>query len=216
MEGTFKCPKPLCCSSTLSLQKEGHPRDRGNFSFPGCGESIPPTPREGPGGESFVFEKISIKAQFPQSLGHEAQFDSHSQAPLLLPQCRSLWFEDVMPPHASPAKPLGLQWSQVRVTPHLLPLLRDVTHPGWTPALPLRGYVCSSAGTTFTVVFTKVIEATLVTRGLLCKHRDLVIRHLSHLGLRVNWEKSKLMQTMQTISFLCIWIWTWSTRRRVS
>ncbi|KAL0181256.1 hypothetical protein M9458_023662, partial [Cirrhinus mrigala] len=29
------------------------------------------------------------------------------------------------------------------------------------------------------------------SRDLLCQHRDLVLRHLSHLGLRVNWEKSK-------------------------
>ncbi len=35
----------------------------------------------------------------------------------------------------------------------------------------------------------------------LCAHRDLVLKHLSLLGLRVNWEKSKLMPT-QRISFL--------------
>ncbi len=71
-------------------------------------------------------------------------------------------------------------------------------------------------------VFTKVVEAALVPlreRGVcilnylddwlilaqscdqLCAHRDLVLRHLSRLGLRVNWEKSKLMPT-QRISFL--------------
>ncbi len=35
----------------------------------------------------------------------------------------------------------------------------------------------------------------------LCEHRDLVLSHLSQLGLRVNWEKSKLLP-MQRISFL--------------
>ncbi len=35
----------------------------------------------------------------------------------------------------------------------------------------------------------------------LCAHRDLVLKHLSLLGLWVNWEKSKLMPT-QRISFL--------------
>ncbi len=71
-------------------------------------------------------------------------------------------------------------------------------------------------------VFTKVTEAALVplrergvrilnylddwfilaqSREQLCAHRDLVLRHLSQLGLRVNWEKSKLVPT-QRISFL--------------
>ncbi|KAI2664149.1 ORF V: Enzymatic polyprotein [Labeo rohita] len=71
-------------------------------------------------------------------------------------------------------------------------------------------------------VFTKVTEAALSplwrmgirilnylddwlliahSRDLLCKHRDLVLRHLSHLGLQVNWEKSKL-SPVQRISFL--------------
>ncbi len=35
----------------------------------------------------------------------------------------------------------------------------------------------------------------------LCEHRDLVLLHLSQLGLWVNWEKSKLLPT-QRISFL--------------
>ncbi|KAL0196780.1 hypothetical protein M9458_005320 [Cirrhinus mrigala] len=39
------------------------------------------------------------------------------------------------------------------------------------------------------------------SRDLLCEHRDLVLQHLSHLGLRVNREKSKL-SPMQRISFL--------------
>ncbi|KAL0188924.1 hypothetical protein M9458_016023, partial [Cirrhinus mrigala] len=39
------------------------------------------------------------------------------------------------------------------------------------------------------------------SRDLLCEHRDLVLRHLSLLGLQVNWEKSKL-SSVQSISFL--------------
>ncbi len=39
------------------------------------------------------------------------------------------------------------------------------------------------------------------SREQLCDHRDLVLRHLSQLGLRVNWEKSKLSPA-QIISFL--------------
>ncbi|KAL1259013.1 hypothetical protein QQF64_009590, partial [Cirrhinus molitorella] len=71
-------------------------------------------------------------------------------------------------------------------------------------------------------VFTKVAEGTLSplwqkgirilnylddwliiahSRDQLCEHRDLVLRHLSQLGLRVNREKSKL-SPVQSISFL--------------
>ncbi|KAL0196868.1 hypothetical protein M9458_005408, partial [Cirrhinus mrigala] len=39
------------------------------------------------------------------------------------------------------------------------------------------------------------------SRDLLCEHRDLVLRHLGHLGIQVNWEKSKL-SPVQSISFL--------------
>ncbi len=71
-------------------------------------------------------------------------------------------------------------------------------------------------------VFTKVVEAALVplreagirilnylddwlilaqSRALLCEHRDMVLSHLSRLGLQVNREKSKLSPS-QRISFL--------------
>ncbi len=71
-------------------------------------------------------------------------------------------------------------------------------------------------------VFTKVVEGALAplrevsirilnyiddwiiltqSREQLCDHRDLVLRHLNQLGLRVNWEKSKL-SPVQRISFL--------------
>ncbi len=73
-------------------------------------------------------------------------------------------------------------------------------------------------------VFTKVVEAALVplreagirilnylddwlilaqSRALLCEHRDMVLSHLSRLGLQVNREKSKLSPT-QRISFLSL------------
>ncbi len=38
------------------------------------------------------------------------------------------------------------------------------------------------------------------SRDKLCEHRDLMLRHLIQLGVRVNWEKSKLSPT-QRISF---------------
>ncbi len=73
-------------------------------------------------------------------------------------------------------------------------------------------------------VFTKVVEGALTplrevgvrilnylddwlilaqSREQLCDHRDLVLRHISQLGLRVNLEKSKL-SPVQIISFLCV------------
>ncbi len=77
-------------------------------------------------------------------------------------------------------------------------------------------------------VFTKVMEVALVPlrkRGMrvlnylddwlilaksheqLCAHRDLVLRHLSQLGLWVNWEKSNLFSA---------WSWIRSTRIHAS
>ncbi|XDV37836.1 hypothetical protein PO909_007375 [Leuciscus waleckii] len=80
-------------------------------------------------------------------------------------------------------------------------------------------------------VFTKVAEVAIVPmreqgvrilnylddwlilahfRDVLCDHRDMVLRHLSRLGLQVNWDKSKLCP-MQRISYL-VWNWTRSPR----
>ncbi|XP_051745764.1 uncharacterized protein LOC127510229 [Ctenopharyngodon idella] len=71
-------------------------------------------------------------------------------------------------------------------------------------------------------IFTKVAEVAIVplkeqgvrilnylgdwlilasSREQLCEHRDMVLAHLSRLGLRVNWDKSKLAP-MQRISYL--------------
>ncbi len=95
------------------------------------------------------------------------------------------------------------------------------------PAFRVRGTGVSVQGPALRAapsprVFTKVGEAALVplreqgvrilnylddwlilaqSRKQLSAHRDLVLKHLSLLGLRVNWEKSKLVPT-QRISFL--------------
>ncbi len=47
---------------------------------------------------------------------------------------------------------------------------------------------------------SSTVSSMARTREQLCDHRDLVLRHLSQLGLRVNWEKSKLSPA-QRISF---------------
>lgn len=61
-------------------------------------------------------------------------------------------------------------------------------------------------------VFMKITEVALIplreqgvcilaqSQDQLCEHRDLVLRHLSLLGLQVNWEESKI-SSMQRISF---------------
>lgn len=48
---------------------------------------------------------------------------------------------------------------------------------------------------------SSTVSSMARAREQLCDHRDLVLRHLSQLGLRVNWEKSKLSPA-QRISFL--------------
>ncbi len=48
---------------------------------------------------------------------------------------------------------------------------------------------------------SSTVSSMARAREQLCDHRDLVLRHLSQLGLRVNWEKSKLSPA-QIISFL--------------
>ncbi len=58
--------------------------------------------------------------------------------------------------------------------------------------LPLYGKWASGSST---------VSSMARAREQLCDHRDLVLRHLSQLGLRVNWEKSKLSPA-QRISFL--------------
>ncbi len=85
-------------------------------------------------------------------------------------------------------------------------------------------------------VFTKVVEGALTplqevgvrilnylddwlilaqSREQLGDHRDLVLRHLSHLGLRVNWEKSKL-SPVQRISFLGVELDSVSMKARLT
>ncbi|KAL0169213.1 hypothetical protein M9458_033809, partial [Cirrhinus mrigala] len=85
-------------------------------------------------------------------------------------------------------------------------------------------------------VFTKVAEAALSplremgicildylddwlilahSWDLVCAHRDMVLKHLAQLGLRVNWEKSKLSPT-QRISFLGVELDSVSMSARLS
>ncbi|KAI2659532.1 ORF V: Enzymatic polyprotein [Labeo rohita] len=85
-------------------------------------------------------------------------------------------------------------------------------------------------------VFTKVAEAALSplremgirilnylddwlilahSWDLVCVHRDMVLNHLAQLGLRVNWEKSKLSPA-QRISFLGVELDSVSTSARLS
>ncbi|PTA42303.1 hypothetical protein C8054_31450 [Micromonospora sp. RP3T] len=57
------------------------------------------------------------------------------------------------------------------------------------------------------------------SRGSVCILRNVVLNHLAQLGLRVNWEKSKLSPT-QRISFLCMELdsveqTAWLTQERV-
>ncbi len=80
-------------------------------------------------------------------------------------------------------------------------------------------------------VFTKVAEAALVPlreQGVRilnylddwlilaqsCEHRDLVLSHLSQLGLRVNWEKNKFLRCRGSLSRYGVWIR--SIRQRAS
>ncbi|KAL0180328.1 hypothetical protein M9458_025770, partial [Cirrhinus mrigala] len=85
-------------------------------------------------------------------------------------------------------------------------------------------------------VFTKVAEAGLAplrevgirilnylddwlilahSRDIVCTHRDVVLNHLARLGLRVNWEKSKV-SPVQCISFLGVELDSVSMTARLS
>ncbi len=50
---------------------------------------------------------------------------------------------------------------------------------------------------------SSTVSSMARTREQLCDHRDLVLRHLSQLGLRVNWEKSKL--SLRRESLFLVW-----------
>ncbi len=106
---------------------------------------------------------------------------------------------------------------QVSILPRHRPFLR-FAFEGWAYQNKVLPFGLSLSPR----VFTKVAEAALVPlreQGVrilnylddwlilaqswdkLCEHRDLVLSHLSQLGLQVNWEKSKL-SPVQRISFL--------------
>ncbi len=65
------------------------------------------------------------------------------------------------------------------------------------PLSPWENKVCAFSTASTTGSYSHSL------RRQLSAHRDLVLKHLSLLGLRVNWEKSKLVPT-QRISFLCM------------
>ncbi|KAI2653744.1 ORF V: Enzymatic polyprotein [Labeo rohita] len=86
------------------------------------------------------------------------------------------------------------------------------------------------------LIFTKIAEAALTplreivadadahlddwlilahSLELVCTHREVVLNHLAQLGLRVNWEKSKL-SPVQRISFLCVELDSISMSARLS
>ncbi len=85
----------------------------------------------------------------------------------------------------------GLAW-QYRVLPFGLSLSPVSSRRSRRAPLPRYGKWASGSST---------VSSMACAREQLCDHRDLVLRHLSQLGLRVNWEKSKLSPA-QIISFL--------------
>ncbi len=74
------------------------------------------------------------------------------------------------------------------------PPLRSLPVPPCLHEGPLPRYGKWASG-------SSTVSSMAHAREQLCDHRDLVLRHLSQLGLRVNWEKSKLSPA-QRISFL--------------
>ncbi len=62
---------------------------------------------------------------------------------------------------------------------------------------------------------SSTVSSMARTQEQLCDHRDLVLRHLSQLGLRVNWEKSKLSPA-QRISFLGVELDSVSMKARLT
>ncbi len=115
---------------------------------------------------------------------------------------------------------IGLQWSTWRMLTFMFRSFRDTdrsyglrprvghgstgSSPSGSPcppvssrrsrSVPLPRYGKWASG-------SSTVSSMARTREQLCDHRDLVLRHLSQLGLRVNWEKSKLSPA-QIISFL--------------
>lgn len=93
----------------------GNPEMEESLCLSRGGDSTTSSPRGGPGGESFVSicfhsstgsmaHNVSMKDQFPQPLGHTGCSLAVSNAapprflphPLLLPQAKSLYFEDTL------------------------------------------------------------------------------------------------------------------------
>ncbi len=186
--------------------------------WPGDGDRTTPSPGGGPGGESFVsfcfcsvwvtdINKTSIKERFPQSLGLKRRrvvyHASRDHFPSLSPG--SGWLPKSTPP--------AHLWNQARAVALKFPL-QVVTRRAVTSLKPGSCVSTHTRRNQVSVTLHTQTPAPAITgQGVtgrlilaqscrqLCAHRDLVLKHLSLLGLRVNWEKSKLMPT-QRISFL--------------
>ncbi|CAM4674661.1 unnamed protein product [Leuciscus chuanchicus] len=74
----------------------------------------------------------------------------------------------------------------------------------WTVSVPPRLYEARGGGHFSLENYLNYLDDWLIlaqSREQLCEHRDLLLQHISLLGLQVNWEKSKL-SPRQSISFL--------------
>ncbi len=148
--------------------------------------------------------------------GHDTQ-SPHSRPALLSPVGSRVRSEDAMPSPAPPAQP----WSQVSVAPHTQTPLRDALPsesgtcaPHCCPTEMKSGFyspyfiVPKKGGGLRPILDLRVLNRALhklpfgmlMQRRMLCEYRDMVLCHLSRLGLQVNWEKSKF--SVQRIYFL--------------
>ncbi len=60
---------------------------------------------------------------------------------------------------------------------------------------PLENRACAFSTTSEWIILAQ-------SQDQLCEHMDLVLSHLSQLGLRVNWEKSKLSRCRRSVTLL--------------
>lgn len=101
----------------------------------------------------FLVPKISIKEQFPQSMGHEAWFESEQSCDSSFSTASSFTTvqefavrgRDTSPASVEPGK------SQTTFTASTSGCYASWVGPQHSTSLPLHGFICSSAGTTWTV-----------------------------------------------------------------
>ncbi len=221
-------PGPKSSRKSLKRHWRGKPGDVGICSFSGDGEnSAAPSPSGGPGGEFSVSFCFCSHFRYPLSqrksnflfLQGLRSMGRQCATPCILTLLDLRVLNRAL--HKLPFKMLmhrrmikcispriGLQRSTWRMLTFTFRSFRD-TDRFFGLSLSPR-------------VFTKVVEGALTllqevgvrilnylddwlilaqSREQLGDHRDLVLRHLSQLGLRVNWEKSKF-SPVQRISFL--------------